>query len=376
MSQPSGLQLRSLVTPDGTLVLALEEVPTPAPGPDEVVVRIDAAPINPSDLGLLLGGADPANAVASGTDGRPEIRIPLTPELLRAAKVRVGQSLPVGNEGGGVVVATGSGPEARALEGRTVGVLGGAMYGQYRVLKSQQCLALPDGVSARDGAACFVNPLTALGMIETTRLEGHRALVHTAAASNLGQMLVMACATDSVPLVNVVRRPEQVALLTALGAAHVVDSSSESFMDDLITAVTATGATVAFDAIGGGTLGGQILTAMEVAANASATEFSRYGSNTFKQLYIYGGLDRGPTVLQRSFGFSWAAGGWLLTPFLQKIGADAAQALRQRVASEITSTFASSYTDSITLAEMLRPDTLRSYARMATGQKYLVVPNP
>jgi NADPH:quinone reductase len=366
-----GLQLRSLVTGDGRLEVSLATVETPAPTEHEVVVRVEAAPINPSDLGLLLAGVDATTLV--GHDG-PKLSARVTPEAIRALTARLDQSMPVGNEGGGVVIAAGSSDVAQALLGRIVGFAGGASYSQYRTLPAAACIPIPDGVTAKQAASCFVNPLTALGMTETMRREGHTALVHTAAASNLGQMLNKICLNDGIGLVNVVRKPEQVALLQSIGAKHIVDSSVPSFMDDLVAAMTATGATIAFDAIGGGRVGGQILTAMEAAANATAKEYSRYGSTTFKQLYIYGGLDRGPTELTRSFGFSWSVGGWLLTPFLQKIGADAA-ALRTRVANEITTTFASQYSAEVSLADALNVDVARSYARMQTGEKYLITPH-
>ena len=371
----TGLQLRSLVTKSGGLELSLIEVPTPEPKADEVVVRVEAAPINPSDLGLLLGGASLGSAVASGSGASSVLSATIDPDMLRSMAARLDESMPVGNEGGGVIVAAGSSDAAQALLGRTVGFLGGATYSQYRTVKVAQCLALPDGVTPQQGASCFVNPLTALGMTETMRREGHTALVHTAAASNLGQMLNKVCIADGISLVNVVRKPEQAEILRSIGAAHVVDSSSPTFMDDLISALTTTNATIAFDAIGGGKLGGQILTGMEAAANANATEYSRYGSSTFKQLYIYGGLDRSATELSRSFGFSWSVGGWLLTPFLMKIGAEAGAALRQRVANEITSTFASNYSSMISLPEALNLDIAKSYARMRTGEKYLINPH-
>ena len=372
---PTGLQLRSLVTSAGTLELSLVEVATPAPGPEEVVVRVEASPINPSDLGLLLGGADIGSATATGSGASSTVKAPIPAEVLRGMGARFDESMAVGNEGGGVVVAAGSSAGAQALLGRTVGLLGGSMYSQFRCVKVTQCLALPAGVTAHQGASCFVNPLTALGMTETMRLEGHSALVHTAAASNLGQMLNRLCIADGIALVNVVRKPEHVALLKGAGAVHVVDSSADTFMADLISALTTTGATIAFDAIGGGRTGSNILTAMEAAANATAKEYSRYGSTTFKQLYIYGGLDRRPTELSRAFGFSWATAGWLLTPFLQKIGGEATEALRQRVANEITTTFASSYSSVISLAQALNLDVLKSYARMQTGEKYLIDPS-
>ncbi len=370
----AGLQIRSEVRADGTLQLSLVEEPTPQPGPNDVVVRVEAAPLNPSDLGLLFGGADMTTAKASGTPDRPVVTATLPPAAVAMMAGRVNQSLPVGNEGGGVVIAAGESPAAQALLGRTVGVLGGAMYSQFRTLNVSQCLALPAGVTAKEGAACFVNPLTALGMTETMKLEGHKALVHTAAASNLGQMLVKLCKKDGIPLVNVVRRPEQAELLRSIGAEYVCDSSSPSFMAELTDAVEATGATIAFDAIGGGRQGGQILAAMEAAAVRNMPEYSRYGSTTHKQLYIYGGLDRGPTEFNRSFGMAWSMGGWLLTPFLQRIGPAAAQTLRERVASEVTTTFASHYTREVSLAEALSLEAIAIYGKQATGEKFLVAP--
>ena len=370
-----GLQIQSLIRPEGGLEIRLAKVATPPPGPDEVVVRIDAAPLNPSDMGLLFGGADMTTATASDRDGYPIVTAPLAPAVMQAMAGRVGQSLPVGNEGGGVVVEAGSSAAAQALLGRTVGVQGGAMYSQYRTLKVAQCLPLPEGTSAVEGAACFVNPLTTLGMVGTMRLEGHKALVHTAAASNLGQMLVKLCRRDGIGLVNVVRRPEQADLLKSLGAEYVCDSSSPTFMADLTDAIEATGATIAFDAIGGGSQGGQILAAMEAAVTRSAAEYSRYGSNVHKQLYIYGSLDRGPTTFVRAFGMVWGMGGWLLGPFLQRVGAEEAQRLRERVAAEIKTTFASSYTREVTLREALSMEAIAVYSRQATGEKYLITPN-
>jgi NADPH:quinone reductase len=373
--EATGLQLRSRVSKDGILELSLARVPTPEPKHDEVIVRIDATPINPSDLGLLLGGADLFTAKTAGTPDAPVVTASIPPATMRGLGGRVDQSLPVGNEGAGVVVRADSSDEARALAGKTVAILGGAMYAQFRSIKASQCLVLPEGTTPAEGASCFVNPLTALGMVETMRLEGHSALVHTAAASNLGQMLNKLCIADGVPLVNVVRRREHVELLKAIGAEHVVSSSSPTFMDELTEALVATGATLAFDAIGGGKLASQILSCMEAAANRTAKEYSRYGSTTHKQLYIYGGLDREPTELTRNFGMAWGIGGWLLIPFLQKIGAEAAQKLRERVAAEIKTTFASHYDKEVSLAEALQLEEIAIYGRQATGQKYLINPN-
>ena len=369
------LQLRSTVTNDAYLEVTLVEVDVATPKENEVLIRVEASPINPSDLGLLLAGVDTATAVTATNGPFPMLRAPVDPSALRSLAGRVGQSMPVGNEGAGTVIAAGASPGAQALIGRTVSMAGGAMYSQYRCVDAAQCLVLPEGTPARRGASSFVNPLTALGMVETMRLEGHRALVHTAAASNLGQMLVKLCREESVPLVNIVRKPEQATLLRSLGAQYACDTSAATFMSDLIEALKQTSATLAFDATGGGTLASQILTAMEVAASAAGDAYSRYGSTTYKQVYIYGGLDRTPTVLTRSFGFSWGVGGWLLTPFLQKVGPDAMAALRERVALGLESTFASSYVRDISLFELLEPDVMRSVARQATGEKFLVAPH-
>jgi NADPH2:quinone reductase len=370
-----GLQLRSLIKSSGDLELSLVSVETPAPAPDEVVVRIEAAPINPSDMGLLFGAADMETLQSTGSGARTVATARVPERAMKAMAGRVGQSLPVGNEGAGVVVAAGASPAAQALLGKTVAVLGGAMYAQYRTIKDEQCLVLPPGATAADGASCFVNPLTALGMVETMRREGHKALVHTAAASNLGQMLNRICIKDRIDLVNIVRKPEQEAMLRAAGATHVCNATSATFMEDLIQGLVDTGATIAFDATGGGKLAGQILTGMEVALNKTAKEYSRYGSSTHKQVYIYGGLDTGPTEFNRSFGMAWGIGGWLLTPFLQRIGPHATQALKQRVAAELKTTFASSYVRQISLAEALQPDAMATYGRRATGAKVMINPN-
>lgn len=370
----TGRQLRSLVTPDGILELSLEEVPVLEPRSDQVVVRVEASPINPSDLGLLFAGADMGQATVSGTAENPKLVAPVDANVLRGLSARLGASLPVGNEGAGVVIGAGSSPEAQALLGKTVAVTGGSMYSQYRTVDANLVMALPDGTPARTGASAFVNPLTALGMVATMRREGRTGIVHTAAASNLGQMLVKLCAEEGVPLVNIVRKPQQVETLRALGAQYVCDSSVPSFMSDLIEAVAATSATIGFDATGGGNLASQILTAMEVAASREATEYSRYGSNSHKQVYIYGGLDRGPTVLTRNFGFAWGIGGWLLPPFLQSIGPDAVNELRQRVARGLETTFSSTYTKEVSLAEALQPEAFSVYGLQASGEKYLITP--
>jgi len=370
----NALELRSLVTSHGTLELSLHEVPIPVPAANEVLVRVEASPINPSDLGLLLAGADMTTAIVAGTPERPVVTASLAEVTPRALSARVDRSLPVGNEGAGTVVAAGSSATAQALLGRTVSIAGGAMYTQYRAVDVSACLVLPEGTTAREGASSFVNPLTALGMIETMRREGHPGLVHTAAASNLGQMLVKLCVEEGVPLVNIVRKPDQEERLRSLGAVYVCNSTSPTFMRDLIEALEATSATLAFDATGGGTLASQILTGMEAAANSTAESYSRYGSTTHKQVYIYGGLDPSPTVLTRSFGFAWSVGGWLLTPFLQSVGPDALGRLRARVANGLTTTFASTYTREVSLAGVLKPEAFNSYVKQTTGEKFLVTP--
>jgi NADPH:quinone reductase-like Zn-dependent oxidoreductase len=371
----TGLQLRSLVKNGGELEISLVEIPTPNPTDDEVVVRVEASPINPSDLGLLTGPADLSTAKASGSKAMPVITAKVPQVAMKALAVRLDQSLPVGNEGAGVVIRTGSSEAAKALMGKTVSLIGGAMYSQYRTVKASDCMALPAGTTAADGASWFVNPLTSLGMTETMRREGHKALVHTAAASNLGQMLNKICIKDGIALVNIVRKPEQAEILHKIGAKYVVDSSSPTFMDDLTNALAETGATIAFDAIGGGKLAGQILTCMEAAINRDAKVYSRYGSNVHKQVYIYGGLDPGPLELVRNFGMIWGVGGWLLTPFLMKISAADRQRLRERVAGELKTTFASHYTKVVSLAEALDPANLAEYAKRATGEKFLINPH-
>jgi len=369
------LELRSLVTSGGALELSLHEVPVPNPGANEVLVRVEASPINPSDLGLLIASADMTTATVSGTPERPIVTASVGEASLGALSARLDKSLPVGNEGAGTVVAAGESQAAQALVGKTVAIAGGAMYSQYRAVDASACLVLPEGATARDGASSFVNPMTALGMTETMRREGHSGLVHTAAASNLGQMLVKLCQKDGIPLVNIVRKPDQEQLLRSLGATHVLNSASPSFSTDLVEAIKATSATLAFDATGGGTLASQILNGMEEAATSTASEYSRYGSNVHKQVYIYGALDTSPTVLTRNFGMAWGVGGWLLTPFLQGAGAETFGRLRARVAAELTTTFASSYTREVSLAGTLNPDAFNEYVKRATGEKFLVTPH-
>jgi NADPH:quinone reductase-like Zn-dependent oxidoreductase len=371
----TGLELRSLISKSGDLELSLKSVAVPEPGPDQVVVRIEATPINPSDLGLLIGPADVATAKATGKSEGVVVTAKVPTGSLPFLAARLDQAMPVGNEGAGVVVKAGSSDAAQALLGKTVSLIGGGMYTRYRLSKVTDCEPLPAGTTAAEGASWFVNPLTALGMTETMKAEGHKALVHTAAASNLGQMLNKICQEDGIGLVNVVRSAEQAKLLRGIGAKHVVDSKSPSFTDELTQALVETGATIAFDAIGGGKLASQILTCMEMAINKSATGYSRYGSTVHKQVYIYGSLDTGPVELTRNYGTAWGVGGWLLTPFLQKIGRDGQVRLRQRVVSSLKTTFASHYTKVVSLPEALQLDNLAAYAKRSTGAKFLINPN-
>jgi NADPH2:quinone reductase len=369
----NGLELRSKATSGGELELSLVDVPLPELDADQVLLRVEASPINPSDIGLLLGPADVTTARMSGPPERPVTTATIPPAALKAIAGRLDQALPVGNEGAGVVVKAGS--NTQHLLGKPVATWGGGMYAQFRVAKAADCLVLPEGTNPAAGASCFVNPLTALGFIETMRREGHTALVHTAAASNLGQMVQRICLADGIGLVNIVRSAEQAALLRDTGAIHVCDSTTSTFRDDLTKAIQETGATLAFDAIGGGPLASQILTCMEIAVSRKMTTYSRYGSFVHKQVYIYGMLDPRPTELKRSFGMAWGVGGWLVFPFLQKIGSQAVAKMQERIVAELTTTFASHYTAEISLAEALQPDIITAYSKRATGAKYLLNPN-
>lgn len=370
----TGLQLRTLIKDDNTLELSLVDMPIPTPGPKEVIVRIEAAPLNPSDLALLLGPADMSTARYGGTAERPIVTADIPPHLMKMVAARVGQSLTVGNEGAGVVIAAGDSEAAQALMGKTVGMAGGEMYAQYRCVNAAVCMPLQGDTSAAQGASCFVNPMTALAMVETLRTDGGDALIHTAAASNLGQMLNRICLNDGIELINIVRKPEQETLLRELGATRIVNSSSESFMEELTQAIAETKAYLAFDATGGGELASQILTAMEAAAARDLTEYNRYGSDVLKQVNIYGGLNRKPTTLSRNFGFAWSVNGWLLTNFLKKAGTPTMLKMRQRVAAEITTTFASHYTSTASLAGALSVEAIMAYSKMATGEKFLIEP--
>ena len=376
MSDNSSKEIRSMVTSDGNIEISIAKVEMPIPGDDEVLIEVHAAPINPSDLGLLLSfAADLSTINVSGSGDETVTSMKIHPALMGAMKPRIDESMPVGNEGSGIVIDAGA--NAKELIGKTVGLAGGSMYSQYRCVPAANCLVMEEGTSPAEAASSFVNPLTALAFIETMKMENHTAIVHTAAASNLGQMLVKICKNDDIPLVNIVRKQEQVDILKDIGAELVCNTSDSNFMESLVSALVTTGATLGFDATGGGNGGelpGQILAAMEVAANKTAKEYSRYGSDTYKQVYIYGGLDQSPTILKRSYGMSWGLGGWLLTPMIGRIGMEKFQAMRMRVAKEIKTTFASTYANEISFEEMLQPEIIKSYAKQATGQKYLVNP--
>jgi NADPH:quinone reductase len=370
----TNLTMITLVKPDGQLEISLERRAMPVPKAHEVLVRVLATPINPSDLGLIVGGADVSTARASMRDGLPVITADVPPPGMRAMAGRIGEALTIGNEGCGTVVSAGESPEAQALIGKTVALIGGDIYAEYRCLPAAMCMVLPDGTDPKDGASCFVNPLTSLAFAETMKMEGHTALVHAAAASNLGQMLVKICAKDGIPLVNIVRSEEQVALLKGIGAEHVLDSSADGFLDALTAALVETGATLGFDPIGGGKLSGQILGCMEAAAVKRMKSYSRYGSDTYKQVYIYGALDVSPTILNRNFGLTWGLGGFLLTPFLQKAGPEVNARMRKRIVEELTTTFKSHYSHEISLVEALDLDVLKAYNAKRTGEKYLIRP--
>jgi len=377
MSKNISKEIRSTVTSEGNIELSITKVERPIPSADEVLIKVEAAPINPSDLGLLLSfAADLSSISTSGSEDETVTSMKIHPALMGSMKPRLNQSMQAGNEGAGIIIDAGE--NVKELIGKTVGLAGGAMYSQYRCVPAASCLVMDEGTSSAEAASSFVNPLTALSFLETMKMENHTALVHTAAASNLGQMLVKICKDDGIPLVNIVRKPEQVDLLKNLGAEYICNTSDESFMDDLVNALVTTGATLGFDATGGGNNGelpGQILSAMEIAANKTAKEYSRYGSDTYKQVYIYGGLDQSPTVLKRAYGMSWGLGGWLLTPMIGRIGMEKFGQMRMRVAKEIKTTFASSYAEEISFEEMLQPETIKSYAKQATGNKYLVNPH-
>jgi NADPH:quinone reductase-like Zn-dependent oxidoreductase len=362
------------VKPEGVLELYLADLPMPTPKDHEVVVKVQATPINPSDLGLMVGAADVTSARAIERAGLPGIAMNVPEAGMRFMAGRIGQALPIGNEGCGVVVAAGAAPEAQALMGKTVALIGGEIYAQYRCLAAQMCMPLPDGTAPEDGASCFVNPLTSLGFVETMKLEGYKAIVHAAAASNLGQMLVKICKADGIPLINIVRSQAQVDLLKGIGAEIVLNSNDEDFVEKLTAAIAETEAFLGFDPIGGGKLSGQILGAMEAAAVRRMSTYSRYGSDQMKQVYIYGALDVGPTILNRNFGLTWSLSGWLLTPFMAKAGPEIVGRMRARVAAELTTTFKSHYSHEVSLEQAVDVATMQAYNAKKTGEKYLIRP--
>ncbi|MFD1766984.1 zinc-binding dehydrogenase [Sphingorhabdus buctiana] len=362
------------VKPEGVLELYLADLPMPTPKDHEVVVKVQATPINPSDLGLMVGAADVTSARAIERAGLPGIAMNVPEAGVRFMAGRIGQALPIGNEGCGVVVAAGAAPEAQALMGKTVALIGGEIYAQYRCLAAQMCMPLPDGTAPEDGASCFVNPLTSLGFVETMKLEGYKAIVHAAAASNLGQMLVKICKADGIPLINIVRSQAQVDLLKGIGAEIVLNSNDDDFVEKLTAAIAETEAFLGFDPIGGGKLSGQILGAMEAAAVRRMSTYSRYGSDQMKQVYIYGALDVGPTILNRNFGLTWSLSGWLLTPFMAKAGPEIVGRMRARVAAELTTTFKSHYSHEVSLEQAVDVATMQAYNAKKTGEKYLIRP--
>lgn len=354
---------------DGKLTVEVAETEVAQPTGNQVLVKMEAAPINPSDLAILTGMADLENGEYS-----PGKFVADMPEpFYSAQKARHGQRLPVGNEGAGTVVAAGEEEYAQSLIGQRVACVPGKAYSQYCLADAFLCMPLGD-VASEDGASAFVNPMTALGFVETAKMEEQGAIIHTAAASNLGQMLVKICQEDDMPLVNIVRKAEHVELLKGLGATHIVNSSDDDFADQLRGAIDATGAYCGFDPIGGGDMVDVCFKAMEQVAASKMSEYSRYGSEQAKKMYIYGRLDFGPTILTPSYGFGWTLSGWLLTPFLQNAGTETVLAMRDRVLNGLTSTFASSYKRKVTLEEMLTRDAVLDYRLMKTGEKYLVTP--
>ncbi|MFT6268000.1 MAG: NADPH:quinone reductase-like Zn-dependent oxidoreductase [Alphaproteobacteria bacterium] len=366
-------QLFTHISSEATLTISLEEVDLPSPKPHEVVIKIEASPINPSDMWPMFGPANMAEATFDASTN--SLTAPVHPGILPRIKSRIDQKLPIGNEGAGTVVAAGDSPQAQALMGKTVGVLTGASYTEYCCVPVQACIVHNEGTTARQAASSFVNPLTALSMVANMRLDGHTALVHTAAASSLGIMLNKICIAEGVSLVNIVRKQEQVDILTGLGAKYVLNSSSECFKKDLYKAVKETGATLAFDAIGGGSLASDILTAMEAVGSKDAVGFNTYGSAENKQVYVYGGLDIAPTVLNRAYGMTWNIGGWLLMRFLGKLEIKDVLALHKRVADEIDTTFALEFSDEISLVDAMKPDNIARYNAKKTGEKFLINPS-
>lgn len=364
-----GKQLFTTLESNGTLTVAIEDVTFPDPTGNQVLVKMEAAPINPSDLAILTSAADLENA-----DYSPGKFVATMPEPFNTgSKARHGLKLPAGNEGAGTVVATGDGDMAKALMGQRVACVPGNAYSQYCIADARMCLPLGDH-TAEDGASAFVNPMTALGFAENAKMDKQNAILHTVGASNLGQMLTRICKEDGLALVNIVRKDAQVELLKELGSTHVVNSSDDDFMNQLRTAIDDTDAFYGFDPIGGGKAVDTAFKAMEQVAVTKMTEYSRYGSNQQKRMFIYGRLDVSPTILTPSYGFGWTLSGWLLFPFLQAVGMEVAARMRKRVLENLTTTFASSYKKRVNLEEMLTKDAVTDYRAMRTGEKYLVTP--
>lgn len=373
MANITGERILSTLGKDGTITVELAPLSLPAPTGSAVVVQVEAAPVNPSDTALMFAAADVANARFS--DGRIVANVP--DPIVRAMEARHALPLQVGNECAGTVVAAGEHPAAQALIGKKVACTTGTGFATHTVADAAMVMALDEGITAEQGASSFVNPMTALGFVETMKREGFTGIVHTAAASNLGQMLVKICAADGIPLVNIVRSEQQVALLRDLGAQQVLNAAVPDFASQLADAISETGAMMAFDPIRGGTLANQIIVAMERAAkraNADAP-FTIYGSNIPKRLYVYGVLDFAPLMLSPGTDFAWQMGGWLLPNFLQSAGTDVMGRMRTRIQAELTTTFSSHYTARIGLAELLKPGVVKDYIAARTGQKYLLRPN-
>jgi NADPH:quinone reductase-like Zn-dependent oxidoreductase len=364
----TGKQLFSTLE-DGKLTVEIVDTEFAQPVGNQVLVEMEAAPINPSDLAILTGMAELENAEYS-----PGKFVAVMPEPFNSAqKGRHGKRLPAGNEGAGKVVASGDSEAAQSLLGQRVACVPGNAYSQYCLADAGLCLPL-GSLSSEQGASAFVNPMTVLGFVETARMEQQGAIIHTAAASNLGQMLIKVCHEDNIPLVNIVRRQEHVGLLKDLGANHVINSSDDDFIDQLCAAISETNAYCGFDPIGGGHAVDNCFKAMERVAASKMTEFSRYGSDQAKKMYIYGRLDFGPTLLTPSYGFGWTLSGWLLTPFLQKAGLETLLRMRERVLDGLSTTFASTYKRKVSLEEMLTREAVLDYRTMKTGEKYLVTP--
>ena len=365
-------QIVSTATAAGELVLSIVENEIPTPNDDEVVVEMEAAPINPSDMFPLLGFADYSKGELV-TDGNEQKMVaPVPPQFVDAMRARLDQTLPVGNEGSGRVIAAGA--NVKHLEGKLVSLVTGQCYQQFVKAPAFMCLPHKDDTSAEEAASSYVNPLTALGFVETLKAEGHKAMAHTAAASNLGQMVLKLCLQEGIDLICIIRSDEQAKILKDLGAKYVINSNDDDFKDQLVDAMAETGATLAFDAIGAGDMADTLLASMERALSRNASGLNTYGSDQHKQVYIYGRLAQGPVTLGQSYGMHWGVGGWLLTPFLQKIGMEKMGELQARVANEIKTTFSSNITDTLSLSEAIDPANIARYMPKKTGEKYLIKP--